>query len=166
MKHIARFCLLTGFLVLILSACSNSEDAADNSNLTDIVEDTVDDSELIDIVWEALEPNTSSQDLANWNAVDIREVKGSEVIEQFEGEPAPGCWKGPPPPENGTIDPEKTYWYVHMLPKPATPIPPGEGEYSPTAPPKVPEPFIHSSAFLLDIDSFEIVARKLSCVIY
>jgi hypothetical protein len=166
MKHIGRFYLLIGFLVLALLACSSSGDAVDNSELTDIVEDAVDESELIDIVWETLEPNTSSHDLANWDAVDIREVKGNEVVEQFEDDPAPGCWQGPLPPENGTIDPSQTYWYVHMQPRPATPIPPKEGEYSPTAPPLSPEPHTRGATFLLDMDSLEIVARKLICVIY
>jgi hypothetical protein len=153
MNYITRFCLLIGFLVLALSACSSSGDTADNS-------------ELIDIVWIALEPNTSSHDLANWEAIDIKKVKGEEVIEQFEGDPAPGCWKGPPPPENGTIDSLQTYWYVQMKPQPATPIPPKEGEYSPTAPPLIPEPHTRGATFLLDMDSLEIVARKLACVIY
>ena len=166
MKHIGRFYLLRGFLVLALLACSSSGDAVDNSELTDIVEDAVDESELIDIVWEALEPNTSSHDLANWDAVDIREVKGNEVVEQFEDDPAPGCWLGPLPPENGTIDPSQTYWYIQMKPQSATPIPPKEGENSPTAPPNVPEPNTRGATFLLDIDSLEIVARKLICVIY
>jgi hypothetical protein len=85
------------------------------------------------------------------------------VAERFEGEPAPGCWSGPEPPENETLRASKSYWYVLLVPTPATPE---ANKYSPTAPPHIQEPFLREAHFLVDSKTSEVVARKLICVIY
>lgn len=121
--------------------------------------------QIVDAVWSSLEPNTSSRDRANWEAVEVRPVTGREVVEQFEGDPAPGCWKGPTPTPNETIRPSGAYWFVTMKPRPATPVP-QERTISPTEPPAVPEPFMHQALFLVDSTTGRVVARKLFCVIY
>jgi hypothetical protein len=122
-------------------------------------------SQVVEIVWEALEPNTSSRERSNWQVVEVRSVSGESVAERFEGDPAPGCWSGPEPPENKAVRASKTYWYVLMVPTPATPEP-YPGTPSPTAPPQIPEPFLREAHFLVDPRTNEIVARKLHCVIY
>ena len=97
--------------------------------------------------------------------MDARLAKGNNVVKRFEGDPAPGCWTGPKPAENKSINPIQEYWFVNIKPKPATPIPFFDTP-SPTAPPLIPEPFLRDSYFLADKESGEIVARKLICVIY
>jgi hypothetical protein len=116
-----------------------------------------------DAGWRALEPNTSSHDRANWQVVEVRQVRGQEVAYEFAGEPVSGCWSGPTPVPNGEIQPGDDYWYVAMSPRAATPLP--APTLSPTAPPFVPEPFMYKALFLLDGDG-QVVARKLYCVIY
>jgi len=120
---------------------------------------------VLDAVWTALEPNTASHDRGNWDVVEIYQIKGRQVDNRFEGEPAPGCWSGPQPPENGDVKPGRTYWLVQMIPKPAAPVP-GQGTPSPTAPPNIPEPFLRAAHFLVDSQSGNIAARKLLCIIY
>ena len=122
-------------------------------------------SQVIDTVWEILEPNTSSHNRANWQVLEVQTVSGGSVAQRFEGEPAPGCWSEPEPPENENIASSKKYWYILMAPKPATPEPFGDTP-SPTAPPQIPEPFLREAHFLVDLKSGEVVARKLLCVIY
>jgi hypothetical protein len=126
--------------------------------------ESVDKETVLDRVWEALEPNTSSSDRANWEAVDVRQVQGREVAAQFEGKVAAGCWKGPTPQPNATISASGDYWFVEMVPRPATALPGGEA--SPTAPPRIPEPFLRQAFFLVDPADGRIVARRLFCVIY
>jgi hypothetical protein len=120
--------------------------------------------QAVDTAWEALEPNTSSHERANWEAVTVLEIQGSEAAEQFEGEPAPGC-PGPEPPANGPIDPAATYWLVVLKPVPATPRPDVDTP-SPTAPPLIPEAFVREAQFLVDSTGSRVVARRLACVIY
>jgi hypothetical protein len=128
-------------------------------------EGSIGEQQALDAAWNALEPNTSSHDRANWEVVEVRQVTGQEVVQEFAGEPAPGCWKGPTPPANETIDPSGTYWYVEMKPRPATPIP-QKRTVSPTEPPFIPEPFTRGAQFLIDVANGQVVARKLHCVIY
>jgi len=123
------------------------------------------EARVIDIVWDALDSNTSSRNRSNWQVMETQLVKGEDVIGYFEGEPATGCWSGSPPPENKEIDPANEYWYVLMIPYPATPEP-FFGTSSPTAPPLIPEPFLKQAHFLTDPGTGEIIARKLICVIY
>jgi hypothetical protein len=139
------------FLALVLSAC-----ATKTTPLTEV--------QVIQSAWQALEPNTSSHAQANWETSDLRSVSGSEIGQEFEGEPARGCVIGPIPPPNQLIDPEATYWYVQLQPRVVTPLP-GTLIF-PTSPPDIPEPFIYRANFLVDPDSGEILARKLFCVIY
>jgi hypothetical protein len=97
----------------------------------------------------------------------MRNVKGEEIQEIFEGEPVPGnCISGPPPPENKKIQASASYWYVRMKPVPVTSEPIPTEQYSPTAPPRIPEPFLRDAHLLIDPGSGEIVARKLLCIIY
>ena len=134
------------------------------SNLNEVQKGNLTEEQVLDTVWDALEPNTSSHDRSNWDAIEVDQVTGGQAAERFDGEPAPGCWSGPEPPENDDIQSGQTYWYVQMKPKPATPVPGVES--SPTAPPIIPEPFLRDAYFLIDPQSGEIVARKLICVIY
>lgn len=123
------------------------------------------EEQILDKVWSSLEPNTSSRKRANWEVDLIQEAAGREVAEEFEGEPSAGCWMGPTPVPNSPIDDSATYWYVRMVPKPATPVP-QERTLSPTEPPAVPEPFFYQAHFLLDPVSGRVVARRLICVVY
>ena len=125
---------------------------------------TLSEPQVRDLAWQSLEPNTSSHNQANWEFIEVKQVIGREVAEQFEGEPAPGCWQGPPAVPNEKVNPSGTYWYVHLKPRQVTPLP--EPTISPTAPPNVPEPFMHQAFFLLDAADGRVVARKISCVIY
>jgi hypothetical protein len=145
-----RLLPLIGLLtIVILAACGGS------ASLTE--------QQAVDAAWDVLAPNTSSGDRANWQVVDVRQVKGRDVADEFAGEPSLGCWKGPTPMPNGAIQPNGDYWYVEMSPKPATPLP--RPTISPTAPPSIPEPFLRQALFLLDTGG-KVVARKLYCVIY
>jgi hypothetical protein len=135
-------------LVLTLIACGGS---------------ALTEQKVIDIAWQALAPNTSTGDRAIWQVIEARQVKGRDVAERFAGEPSLGCWQGPTPAPNGEIQSGAEYWYVKLMPQPATPLP--ARTISPTAPASIPEPFLRQALFLLDSDG-QVVARKLYCVIY
>jgi hypothetical protein len=137
-------------LILVLGACSDQTVS-------------LSEQQAVDKAWQALEPNTSSHDRTHWELGEVRQVLGQEVTAQFGGDPAPGCL-GPKPPANGEIQSSRSYWYVQLKPRPATPLP--EAEISPTAPPAIPEPFTRQALFLVDPTDGSIVARKLFCVIY
>jgi hypothetical protein len=123
--------------------------------------------QVIDIVWQALESNTSSHDLSQWQVVEARSVAGREVVKRFAGDPVPGrCAPGPTPPNNSAIVLDASYWYVQLKPRYATPLPQLPGRVSATAPPRVPEPVLHEAHFLVDPVTGLIVARKLFCIIY
>jgi hypothetical protein len=126
--------------------------------------DSIREAEVSDIVWQALEPNTSSHNRAAWEIVEARIVTGETIQDQFEG--GTGCAPGPQPPDNATIGSDVSYWYVQFKPRPATPLPEPTEQYSPTAPPRKPEPFVYQADFLVDAATGEIVARKIYCVIY
>jgi hypothetical protein len=128
---------------------------------------TLDEQQVADVAWQALEPNTSSHNRAAWEVLGVKTVKGREVQDLFDGEPVPGrCAPGPAPPENGMISPGSSYWHVEMRPRLATPRPQPTEQFSPTAPPSVPEPFVYQAHFLVDVSTSQVVARKLYCVIY
>lgn len=128
--------------------------------------DTLGEQEALDLAWQALDPNSSSHNRANWAVVEARRVAGSQVAEEFSGEPAgPGCWMGPEPPANGEITASANYWYVQLRPHPATPDP-QKSPPSATAPPAVPEPFLRQAFLLIDAYDGHVVARRLHCVIY
>ena len=125
------------------------------------------EQQIIDIVWQALEPNTSSHNQAAWEITDMKTVTGREVQDLFEGELVPGgCAPGPTVHDNATIAIDGSYWYVQMRPRFATPRPKPTEQYSPTAPPYIPEPFVYQAHFLVDAITGQVVARKLNCVIY
>jgi hypothetical protein len=141
-------------LILSFSACVPSASVPD-------------EGQVLDIVWEALEPNTSSHNRSVWEVVEVRSVTGDETQEMFEGEPVPGnCAPGPRPPDNATITNDDSYWYVLMSPIHVTAEPPPTEQFSPTAPPNIPEPFLYQAHFLVDARNGEVIARKLDCVIY
>jgi hypothetical protein len=152
MSNVRRLALALMFAALLVSGCC-----------TGLPESAIDGTAVPDIAWDALAPNTSSGDRANWEVVASRQVKGRDVADEFKGDPSPGCWMGPTPVPNAEIQPGTDYWYVEMRPKPATPRP--EPTLSPTAPPFVPEPFLYRALLLLDAEG-RVVARKLFCVIY
>ncbi len=147
------------FLAVLAVACGPGTPA--QQQVQDITALT--EQQVADIAWQALAPNTASGDRANWQAVEARQVKGRDVAEKFAGEAWLGCWKGPTPVPNGEIRSGADYWYVELMPQPATPLP--AATISPTAPPLIPEPFLRQAFFLLDSEG-QVVARKLYCVIY
>jgi hypothetical protein len=125
------------------------------------------EQQVVDIVWQALEPNTSSHNQSAWEVVSVQTVTGEEVQELFVGKPIPGgCAPGPMPPDNASITLDGSYWYVQMQPRSASPQPQPTEQFSPTAPPAVPEPFVYQAHFLVDASTGQIAARKLYCVIY
>jgi hypothetical protein len=154
-------------VVLILCACATAPPTA-TPGRTAVQEveaaDAQSQAQVRALAWQALEPNTSSHDVANWEVIDLRMVEGREVVEEFENASAYGC-PGPTPVPNAPVDASGMYWLVQFRKRPATP-PPDVTPLSPTAPPNVPEPFIYEAAFLIDPMSDQVVARKLICVIY
>jgi hypothetical protein len=145
--------ILTACFILALTACSVTAPA-----LTE--------AQAAALAWQALDARTSSHSLSNWEVLELRRVTGQEITATFAGKPDAGCALGPPAPDNGTIARQDTYWYIQMAPRPATPMPQAAKNFSPTAPPSVPEPFMYQAHFLINLTSGEIVARKLYCVIY
>ena len=166
MKNRPYLFALIIMMILMLISCSIFPSADGESQEAD-QGDTSELSQLqvLDIVWQALEPNTASHDRSNWQVIEAETVSGGSLAGRFEGEPAPGCWSGPEPPENEDVISSKNYWYILMAPSPATPEP-FDGTPSPTAPPQIPEPFLREAHFLVDPKSGEVIARKLLCVIY
>ncbi len=138
-------------LVVVLAACGAGPDTAG-----------LDKDRAGEIAWQALEPNTKSHDRVNWTVVEVRRTSGRSVVDEFEGWTYHGACGGPEPPPNGAIEPEESYWYVEMMPRPATPSGPS---MSATAPPLVPEPYMHRALFLID-EGGQVVARMLGCVVY
>jgi hypothetical protein len=110
-------------LALLLSGCTNP--AVDQKALTQ--------EQVVDTAWQALEPNTSSHDQANWQTHTVELVEGQQVADRFEGESAPGCM-GPKPPPNQQVSPSATYWHVVMRPVPVTPQPRGGHLHPPRRP--------------------------------
>lgn len=119
-------------------------------------------SEAVDLAWQALEPNSASHNRANWVVLEVRQVSGRSVAEEFEAWTFLGACGGPPPAPNGRIEPSKTYWHVAMAPLPATPSGP---PLDPKGPPPVPEPSIYRAVFLID-EYGQVIARVLACVAY
>ena len=158
---LCRVCLL----LCLVAVCSCDVTRGDPGAGTPQERTGLSQEEAADAAWKAFEPNTSSLDRGNWEVVEAREVAGREVLEEFEGHPAPGCWVGPTPPANRQISSSGQYWYVHLKARPATPLP-STGTVPPTAPPRIPEAFVREGWFLLDRASGRVVARKISCVIY
>lgn len=166
MKHRLQRCAMIIMMILMVISCSIFLPAEDASQEIDPEEKSaLNQSQVIDIVWQALEPNTSSHTRSNWQMEKAQLVPGENVAERFEGIPSLGCWSGPEPVENKDVILTKDYWYILMVPKPATPEP-FYGTPSPTAPPLIPEPFLREAHFLVDPDTGDVVARKLICVIY
>jgi hypothetical protein len=156
--YYASLCLL----VAALPACASQAGAPSEAQ-----SEVLSEAQAADMAWAALEPNTSSHNRDNWEVVEVRSVKGSEIRAEFSGQnESAGCWMGPTPEPNRMIRGASTYWYVVMKPKPATPLPQATENYSPTAPPAIPEPFMVEAYLLLDPATGEVVARKLLCVIY
>lgn len=125
------------------------------------------EQQILDIAWRALDPNTSSHNRTAWDIVVVKLVTGQEVQDRFEGEPVPGgCVPGPMPPDNAEIAPDGAYWYVEIRRVPVSPQPQPTEQYSPTAPPNIPEPFIYQAYFLIDVVTGQVTARKIFCVIY
>jgi hypothetical protein len=150
-KEINLTILLIILLTTSLTACLNQSD-------------TLGAQQALDIVWEDLEPHTSSKDRQKWEIGDARQVDGRDVVEEFANTTSAYC-PGPPIPDNQPIQLSGEYWYILVLPHPATPMP-QEGETSPTAPPAIPEPFVREAAYLIDIFEGKIVARRLNCIAY
>ena len=148
--------------VLVLAACSGRADSLNEEQV--LHAGSLGEEQVLHAAWESLKPNTSSHDRANWEVVELRQVAGREVAEQFDDEPAPSC-PGPAPPANGTSRGSGAYWYVELKPRLATPVP-QEGTISPTAPPVIPEPFARRALFLIDTADGRVVARKIFCVVY
>ena len=154
-----RRLILALALVLVLAACGTATEAPGSPEPGP---PAIERDQVIELAWEALEPNTRSHDRANWTVVEVQTVSGRSVAEEFKGWTYHGACGGPEPPPSGEIDPSESYWYVEFRPAPATPSGPS---MSPTAPPLVPEPFMHQALFLID-DGGQVIARMLACVVY
>ena len=153
-KSLSRFIIAVVGLTLALTACSTKTAVLGKQ-------------QVVDIVWRALEPNTSSHTQAAWEVVRVQSVTGQDIQDLFKGPPVPGsCVPGPTPPENAPLALDSAYWYVQMRPRQVTPRPQPTEQYSPTAPPDVPEPFVYEARFIVDARTGRIAARKLMCVIY
>jgi hypothetical protein len=150
--HILGLALALTLTAVLLSGCASDAES-------------VSEQQAVDRAWQALEPNTSSEDRTKWRVVAAHEVTGSQVAAEFEGEAALGCWKGPTPAPNQPIRESGSYWYVHLAPHAVTRNP-KYTPISPTAPPPIPEPFLREARFLIDAQDGRVVARKLFCVIY
>jgi len=148
-----RFRILMACFILALTACS-------------VTAPSLSEQQVVASAWQALDPNTSSHSLSNWEVLELRRVTGQEITDTFEGKPDTGCVLEPAAPENGAIASQDTYWYIHLVPRPATPLPQTATTFSPTAPPSVPEPFLYQAHFLINLTTGEVAARKLYCVIY
>jgi len=122
------------------------------------------ENQIRDLAWQYLEPSTSSHTRSHWKYVEVKKVMGSEVAAKFKKEHVSWCGQDIPVEKNRSIKPSGSYWYIHLKPKEATPLP--TPTISPTAPPYIPEPFISQALFLLDPADGRIVACKLTCVIY
>ena len=167
MKYRLQTNMLIVMMSFMMASCSSTISPTQNqSQEIDAEEEpSISQSQVIDIVWDALEPNTSSHNQSNWQVLEVEIVTGEDVIDRFEGESISGCWFGPKPPENKEIYLSNNYWYVLMIPYPATPEP-FYGTPSPTAPPLIPEPFLRYAHFLVEPTEREIVARSLICIVY
>lgn len=161
-----RFYAVLFLVVPLLGSCSFLFSSGEQSQIAATEDRSIlPEAQVLDIVWNALDPYTSSHNRPAWQVMETQFGKGESVAKVFDGEPATGCWSGPPPPENGEINPANDYWYVLMAPYPATPEP-FFGTSSPTAPPLIPEPFLKQAHFLIDPRAGDIIARKLICVVY
>ena len=118
--------------------------------------------QALEIVWKTLEPNTSSHDIDRWEVDEARKVVGGEVVNQFALPVKENC-PGPRPPENQPIKATTEYWYIKVLPSPPT-LTPEDDAASPSPLPVNQEPNFQEAAFLIDIYSGEVVARKLTCL--
>lgn len=153
---------LISIMLIVLASCQPAPSSTPAPSPIPLSE-----QQVIDIVWQALDPNTSSHNQAAWEIVGMQTVTGREVQDLFEVEPVPGrCAPGPTPHDNATIALDGSYWYVQMRPRFATPRPQPSEQFSPTAPPNVPEPFLYQVHFLVEAGTGQVVARKLQCVIY
>ena len=167
MKYRLQTNMLIVMMSFMMASCSSTISPTQNqSQEIDAEEEpSISQSQVIDIVWDAFEPNTSSHSQSNWHVIEVEIVTGEDVIDRFEGESISGCWFGPKPPENKEINLSKHYWYILMIPYPATPEP-FYGTASSTAPPLIPEPFLKYAHFLVDVNSGEVIARRLICIVY
>ncbi|MFZ5820872.1 MAG: hypothetical protein ACOYYJ_13305 [Chloroflexota bacterium] len=162
-KPISLFILVVVLFLTTASGCGSSAPTL----LSEHTPIPLSEQQIIDIAWQALEPNTSSHSRTAWEVIVVQTATGWEVKDQFEGEPVPGrCAPGPTPPDNANIAIDGTYWYVEMQRRPVTPQPQPTELFPPTAPPKVPEPFVYQAHFLIDAIIGQVTARRLFCVIY
>ena len=148
-RGLCSYCMIVA-LVLGLAACGISRVAPG-------------EPEIRNQAWKSLQPNTLSQNETNWEFIEVKQVIGYQVEDLFESRNAPSACMGPAIAPNEQINPSVTYWFVHLVPIKVTPLP---GEISPTAPPRIPEPFTLQALFLLDTTDGRVIARKLDCVIY
>lgn len=119
----------------------------------------------VGIAWQALDPYSASHQLSNWQVVEARAVSGADIREQFKNDVSTYC-TGPKIEHNQPIADAAQYWYVHLKPRDVTPLPVATENYSPTAPPAIPEPSLRDASFLIDPASGQVVARSVSCVVY
>jgi hypothetical protein len=117
--------------------------------------------QILDITWEALKPNTSSQNRGNWEVVDVTRVYGRDVVAEFSSIPISNC-PGPKPPENQAIRSSSEYWFVRAIPKPWL-DPTVAAPKSSTIESIMPEPLFREAYFLIDPFTGQIVARKFVC---
>jgi hypothetical protein len=120
-----------------------------------------------DLAWKALNPYTLSHNRDAWEVIEIRKVFWKDISDQFTSGYYYGCRTKTTQESDRPIDLSKVYWYVHMEPRPVTPLPPRRNEPVGTGnPPIKPEMNIENALFLIDPDNGQIIARRLGCIVY
>jgi hypothetical protein len=116
-------------------------------------------SQVIDIAWNALEPNTSSQNRNNWEILQAEKVNGLQVVDQFGDVVYRKC-PGPALPENLAIRASSEYWYIKAIP---IHLLEGNQKIANSPDGLVPEPILQEATFLIDPFKGQVVARKFFC---
>lgn len=147
----SRLGLVVCLLAVLLSACNGQGN-------------TITKEQAVQIAWETLEPYTSSHNQANWRTLEARSLRGDNLPEVFDKRRDLYCFGGRALAAED-IRPDATYWYVLLEPRLATP-PPEITPLSPTAPPRIPEPFARQAHLLIDASDGRAAAFRLGCVVY
>ncbi|MEW5871436.1 MAG: hypothetical protein AB1894_19340 [Chloroflexota bacterium] len=154
-----RLGLALCLLAALLSSCHEQGNPIANP-----IANTIAKEQAIQIAWETLGPYTSSHNLSNWQTIETSTVRGDSLPEVFQKPLNLYCFGGKTPVAED-IRPNATYWYILMEPLPAT-QPPEITPLSPTAPPRIPEPFVRQAYLLIDASDGRVAALRLNCVVY
>jgi hypothetical protein len=123
------------------------------------------EQQVENIAWQALNPYTTSHNRDAWEIIEIKKVVGSDIIDQFENQDYYGCNTAANLVSDSGVDPSKVYWFIHMEPRPTTPLPVPSKLWSPTNQGFLPEPNLYNALFLIDPVSGQVLVRRLGCAI-